>query len=181
MRPSKRHRLEKKERQLQWRPRKRADPLLAQHLIEGQRPGLALLAGAAVASAGAMVWTIVSLSTGFVFQVLAIAIGAACGFAIGHYGRAVDRRYARMSACLCILACVCGELLVAYALQVEVWLLYGANSLTLLAVFVLAGAVTAYLCTFAWLSRDQKQALWNERHKRDNEPSDASGQPDGSE
>ncbi len=178
MRPSKRHRLEKKQRQLQWRPPKRADPLLAQHLIEGQRPGPAILAGAVVAMAGAMVWMIVSLSLGFVFQVLAIAIGAACGFAIGHYGRAVDRRYARMSACFCILACVCGELLVAYALQVEIWLLYGASSVPLLAVFLLAGAVTAQLCTFAWLSRDQKQALWNERHKRDNEPSGASGQPD---
>jgi hypothetical protein len=181
MRPSKRHRLEKKERQLQWRPRKRADPLLAEHLIEGQRHGPAVLAGSAVAMAGAMVWTIVALSTSFVFQVLAIVIGAACGFAIGHYGRAVDRRYARMSACFCILACVCGELLVAYALQVEIWLLYGANSLTLLAVCLLAGAVTAYLCTFAWLSRDQKRALWNERHKRDNGPSPASDQPDGTE
>jgi hypothetical protein len=86
-----------------------------------------------------------------------------------------------MSAYFCILACVCGELLAAYALQVEIWLLYSAKSLTLLAVFLLAGAVTAHLCTFAWLSRDQKQALWNERHKRDSEPSGASGQPDGSE
>lgn len=181
MRPSKRHRLEKKKRELQWRPRKRADPLLAQHLIEGQRPGPAVLAGAVVAMAGAMVWTIVSLSTSFVFQLLAIVIGAACGFAIGHFGRCVDRRYARMSVYFCILACVCGELLVAYALQVEIWLLYGANSLTLLAVFLLVGAGTAYLCTFAWLSHDQKRALWNERHKRDNEPSGASGQPGGPE
>jgi hypothetical protein len=175
MRPSKRHRLEKKERQIQRRPRKRADPLLAQDLIEGQRPRAALLAGSAVAAAGAMIWTIIALSTTFVFQALTIAIGAACGFAIGHYGRVVDRRYARLSAYFCVLACVCGELLVAYALQVEIWLLYSAKSLTLLAVFLLAGAVTAYLCTFAWLSRVQKQALWNERHKRDNEPSGASG------
>ena len=176
MRPSERHRLEKKERQIQWRPRKRADPLLAQHLVEGQRPAAAMLAGAVVAMAGAMVWTIIALSTSFVLQALAIAIGAACGFAVGHYGRTVDRRYARMSAYLCILACVCGELLVAYALQVEIGLLYSASSLGLLAVFLLAGAVTAYLCTFAWLSRDQKQALWNKRHKRDDEPSSASGQ-----
>ena len=48
-------------------------------------------------------------------------------------------------------------------------------------VIVLAGAVTAYLCTFVWLSRDQKQALRNERHKRDNEPSGSSGQLGGSE
>jgi hypothetical protein len=181
MRPSKRHRLEKKKRQIQWRPSKRVDPLLAQHLVEGQRPGLAMLAGAVVAMAGAMVWTIVALSTGFVFQVLAIPIGAACGFAVGHFGRVVDRRYSRMSAYFCILACVCGELLVAYALQVEIGLLYSAKSLTLLAVFLLAGAVTAHLCTFVWLSRDQKRALWNERHKRDDEASDASGRPDGSE
>ena len=181
MRPSKRHRLEKKQRQLQrWR-RKRANPLLAQHLIEGQRYRPALLAGAVVAAAGAMIWAIVALSTNFGYQVLAIGIGAACGFAVGHYGRAVDRRYARMSAYFCLLACVCGELLVAYALQVEIGLLYSAKSLALLAVFLLAGAVTAHLCTFAWLSRDQKQALWNERHKRDNEPSGASVQPDGSE
>jgi hypothetical protein len=176
MRPSKRHRLEKRERQIQWRPRKRADPLLAQHLVEAQRPAAAVLAGAVVAMAGAMIWTIIALSTSFVFQAFAIAIGAACGFAVGHYGRTVDRRYARMSAYFCILACVCGELLVAYALQVEIGLLYSARSLALLAVFLLAGAVTAHLCTFAWLSRDQKQALWNERHKRDNEPSSASGQ-----
>jgi hypothetical protein len=175
MRPSKRHRLEKRERQIEWRPGKREDPLLAQHLVEGQRPAAAMLAGAVVAMAGAMVWTIIALSTSFVFQALAIAIGAACGFAVGHYGRTVDRRYARMSAYFCILACVCGELLVAYALQVEIGLLYSASSLALLAVFVLAGAVTAHLCTFAWLSRDQKQALWNERHKRDDEPSSASG------
>jgi hypothetical protein len=37
----------------------------------------------------------------------------------------------------------------------------------------LAGAVTAYLCTFAWLSRDQKQALWNERHKSSDDPKGA--------
>jgi hypothetical protein len=177
MRTSKRHRLEKKARQLQRRPRKRADPLLAQHLIEGQKPGPALLAGAVVAAAGAMVWTIVALSTSFGFQVLAIGIGAACGFAVGHFGRTVERRYARMSAYFCILACVGGELLVAYTLHVEIGLLYTAKSLALLAVFLIAGAVTAYLCTFAWLSRDQKRALWNERHKRDNEPSGASGRP----
>jgi len=177
MRPSKRHRLEKKERQIQRRPRKRIDPLLAEHLIEGQRHGPAMLAGAAAAMAGAMVWAIVALSTNFVFQALSIAIGAACGFAVGHYGRSVDRRYARMSAYFCILACVSGELLVAYALQVEIGLLYSAKSLTLLAVFLLAGAVTAHLSTFAWLSRDQKQALWNARRKRDDEPSGASGQP----
>ncbi len=140
-----------------------------------------MLAGAVVAMAGAMVWTIVALSTSFVFQVLAIAIGAACGFAIGHYGRAVDRRYARMSAYFCLVACVCGELLVAYTLQVEIWLLYHGYDLALLAVFLLAGAVTAYGCTFAWLSRDQKQALWRERNKLDNESSGASGQPGGFE
>lgn len=174
MRPSKRHRLEKRQSQLQWRPRKRRDPLLAQHLFEAQRPAAAALAGAVVAMAGAMIWTIIALSTSFVFQALALAIGAACGLAVGHYGRVVDRRYARMSAYFCIVACVCGELLVAYALQVEIWLLYSASSLALLAVFLLAGAVTAHLCTFAWLSREQKQALWDERHKRDDEPSSAS-------
>jgi hypothetical protein len=124
-----------------------------------------MLAGAVVATAGAMVWMIVSLSTSFLFQVLAIAIGAACGFAIGHFGRAVDHRFARVAAYSCILSCVGGELLAAYALQVEIWMLYTANSLALLVVFVLAGAITAYLCTFAWLSGDQKRALWNERHK----------------
>ncbi len=165
MRPSKRHRLEKKKRQLQRRPRKKPTPLLAQQLIDAQKHGSAMLAGAVVATAGAMVWTIVSLSTSFTFQVLAIAIGAACGFAIGHFGRAVDHRFARMAAYSCILSCIGGELLVAYALQVEMWMLYTANSLALLVVLVLAGAVTAYLCTFAWLSRDQKRALWNERHK----------------
>jgi hypothetical protein len=80
-----------------------------------------------------------------------------------------------MSAYFCVLACVCGELLVAYALQLEIWLLYSANSLILLVVFLLAGAVTAHLCTFAWLSRAQKQALWDERHKRGGEPPGASG------
>jgi len=124
-----------------------------------------MLAGAVVAAAGAMIWAIVSLSMSFTFQVLAIAIGAACGFAIGHFGRAVDHRFARMAAYSCILSCVGGELLVVYALQVEIWMLYTANSLALFVVFALAGAVTAYLCTFVWLSRDQKRALWNERHK----------------
>ena len=140
-----------------------------------------MLAGSVVAMAGAMIWTIIALSTSYVFQGFAIGIGAACGFAVGHYGRVVDRRYARMSAYFCILACFCGELLVAYALQVEIGLLYSAKSLTLLAVFVLVGAAIAHWCTFAWLSRDQKQALWNERHKRDDEPPGASGQPDASE
>ena len=54
-------RLEKKERQLQWRPRKRADPLLAQNLIEAQRPRAAMLAGAVVAMAGAIFWSIKAL------------------------------------------------------------------------------------------------------------------------
>jgi hypothetical protein len=176
MRPSKRHRLEKRRRELQERrPRKRVDPRLAENLIKGQRTGHALLAGAVVALAGAMVWMIVGLSTTWPFQLLALPIGAACGYAVGHYGRAVDRRYARMSAYCCVLACVCGELLVAYALQLEIGLLYTANSLALLVVFVFAGALTAHLCTFAWLSRDQKQALWDERHKRDDKLSGASG------
>jgi hypothetical protein len=170
MRTSKRHRLEKKERQLQRRRRKPSDSLIAQNLIEAQRPGPAMLAGGVTAIAGAMIWTIVSLSTGFAFQVLAIAIGAACGFAVGHFGRAVDHRYARMAVYSCLLACAGGEFLAAYALQVEIWMLYTANSLALLAVFVLAGVVTAYFVTFAWLSRDQKQALWNERHKTSDDP-----------
>jgi len=133
-----------------------------------------MLAGAVAASAGAMVWMIVALSTNFAFQLLAIAIGAACGYAVGRYGRIVERRYARISVYYCILACVGGELLVAYALKLEIWLLYGANSLSLLAACLLAGAVTAYFCTYAWLSRDQKQALWNERYKRGSEVSDDS-------
>jgi len=170
MRPSKRHRLEKRERELNWRKRKRVDPLLGRRLIEEQKPLYALLAGAVVAMAGAMIWTIVALATSFSIEWLAIAIGAACGLAVGYFGRAVDRRFARMSAYFCILACVCGELLVAYALQIEIWLLYSAKSLTLLVVFLLAGAVTAHLCTTAWLSRDQKQALWDERHKGRDEP-----------
>lgn len=134
-----------------------------------------MFAGGAVAVAGAMVWVIVALSTSFPVQLLAIAIGAGCGYAVGHQGRAVDPRFARMSAYLCIVSCACGELLVAYALRLDIRLLYSANSLALLAVCVLAGAVTAHLCTFAWLTRDQKQALWNERHKRDAGPSGASG------
>jgi hypothetical protein len=67
-----------------------------------------------------------------------------------------------------------GEVLVAYALQVEMGLLYSVQSLALLTVFLLAGAATAHLCTFAWLSRDQKQALWNERNKPDDESSGTS-------
>jgi len=166
MRPSKRHRLERKQRELdRRRPRKRVDPRLAEKLINGQRRGHALLAGAVVAMAGAMVWAIVALSTSFPFQLLAIPIGAASGFAVGYFGRAIDRDYARLSAYCCVLACVGGELLVAYALQLEIGLLYSAKTLTLLAIAVLAGASTAYLSTFAWLSRDQKRALWNERHK----------------
>lgn len=174
MRPSKRHRLERKERELKRRPRKRVDPLLGRRLIEEQKPRTALLAGAVVAMAGAMIWTILSLATSFAIQWLAIGIGAACGLAVGYFGRAVDRRFARMSAYFCILACVCGEFLVAYALQVEIGLLYSAKSLTLLVVFMLAGAFTAHLCTFAWLSRAQKQALRDERHKRGGEPAGAS-------
>jgi ABC-type dipeptide/oligopeptide/nickel transport system permease subunit len=174
MRPSKRHRLERKERELKPRPRKRVDPLLGRRLIEEQKPRTALLAGAVVALAGAMIWTILSLATSFAIQWLAIGIGAVCGLAVGYFGRAVDRRFARMSAYFCILACACGELLVAYALQVEIGLLYSAKSLALLVVFLLAGAFTAHLCTFAWLSRAQKQALRDERHKRGGEPSGAS-------
>jgi hypothetical protein len=174
MRPSKRHRLEKKESELRRRRRKRVDPLLGRRLIEEQKPRHALLAGAVVAMAGAMIWMIVALATSFSFQWLAIGIGAACGFAVGHFGRVVDRRYARMAAYFCIFACVCGELLVAYALQLEIWLLYGGNFPILLVICVLAGAVTAHLCTFAWLSRDQKKALWDERHKREGEPAGAS-------
>jgi hypothetical protein len=86
-----------------------------------------------------------------------------------------------MSAYFCIVACFCGEFLVVYALQVEIRLLYSAKSLALLAVFVLLGAATAHLCTFAWLSRDQKQALWNERNKSGDEPSGVPSQPGGSD
>jgi len=176
MRPSKRHRLENKQRELRLkRPRKRVDPHLAENLIKGQRFGYALLAGAVVALAGAMVWMIVALSTTSGFQLLAIPIGAACGYAVGYYGKAVDRRYARMAAYFCILTCAGGELLVAYALHLEIALLYTRSSLMLLVVFVLAGALTAHLCTFAWLSRDQKKALWDARHARVEPPEQALG------
>lgn len=147
--------------------------MLGRHLIEQQKPLYALLAGAVVAMAGAMIWTIVALATSFPIEWLAIVIGAASGLAVGYFGRAVDRRFARMSAYFCIFACVCGDFLVAYALRLDIWLLYSAKSLTRLVVFLLAGAVTAHLCTTAWLSRDQKQALWDERHKSGGEPSGA--------
>ncbi|MBW2543245.1 MAG: hypothetical protein JRF15_14260 [Deltaproteobacteria bacterium] len=163
-----------KQSELRNKRRKRVDPLLGRRLIEGQKPRHAVLAGAVVALAGAMIWTIVALATGLAIEWLAIGIGAACGLAVGYFGRAVDRRFARMSAYFCLLACVVGELLVAYALQLEIWLLYSASSLTRLVVFLLAGAVTAHLCTFAWLSREQKQALWKERHERAGGPADAS-------
>jgi len=176
MRPSKRHRLENKQRELRLRrPRKRVDPNLAENLIKGQRSGYALLAGAVVALAAAMIWMIVALSTTWPFQLLAIPIGAASGYAVGYYGKAVDRRFARMAAYFCILACAAGEFLVAYALHLEITLLYTTNSLLLVVVFVLAGALTAHLCTFAWLSRDQKKALWDARHERVEPPSQDPG------
>jgi hypothetical protein len=172
MRLSKRHRLEKRDRELRLRrKRKRVDPHLAEKLIAGQRTGYALFAGAVVAMAGSMVWMIVALSTTGGFQLLAIPIGAACGYAVGYYGKAVDRRFARLSAYCCILSCAGGEVLVAHTLHLQIGLLYTTNSLLLIVVFVLAGALTAHLCTFAWLSRDQKKALWDARHERVEPPS----------
>jgi hypothetical protein len=164
MRTSKRHRLEKKERQLDWRSRKRVDPLLAQHLLEGQKPVPALVAGGAAASAGAMAWTIIALATGWNLQALALAIGALSGFAIGHFGRAADYRYGRLAALFCVLSCAAGESLVAYSLNVSVWLLYDGFDLAALGLFMLGGACTAYGCAFWWLSRDQQQALWEHKH-----------------
>lgn len=160
MRPSRRSRLETAKRRTK---RKVVDPHLAQRLREGQKPAVGAIAGAIAAVASAMVWMIVVLFTDGLFPIMAIAIGAACGFAVGYFGRGIEPKFGIMAVAFTLVGWILGLCLIGYALQASPLLLLSANSL-LLHILVLAVALSvAYRCSFFWLPKSQKWTLSDER------------------
>jgi hypothetical protein len=160
MRPTRRNRLDTAERRSKV---KAPDPGLAQRLRDAQSQTRGAIAGAVAAAASAMVWMIVAIKFNGLYPAITIAMGAACGFAVGSFGRGVEARFGLMAVGFTVLAWISGLALIAYALKAPVSILLSADSPLLHLFSLLLGMLVAYWCTFVWLPKSQKWALSDER------------------
>lgn len=70
-----------------------------------------MLAGAAAAAVGAVVWALAAYATGYQFEFLALLIGAATGLAVRRAGGAADGRLQVTGALLAVAGCAAGTFL----------------------------------------------------------------------
>ncbi len=90
--------------------------VLRGRLRAGQRPLLAVIAGAIAAAAGAAGWAAVTVYTGHRAPFLAIGVGALVGLAIRRSGNGVHFIFGVAGATLALGGCLAGNLLAAMSI-----------------------------------------------------------------
>ena len=68
------------------------------------------IAGTVACLVGAVLWAVVTVSTGFQIGYMAIAVGAMVGMAIRYTGKGMDPIFGYMGAVLALLGCLLGNL-----------------------------------------------------------------------
>ena len=78
---------------------------MEQNLVKG------ILAGLFAAVAGALVWAVVTVATGYQIGYMAVAIGFAVGYMMRITGRGIDKIFGVMGALLALFGCMLGNFL----------------------------------------------------------------------
>lgn len=119
--------------------------LAMERLRARQNLGLAIVAGMFAAIAGAVIWALATIATGYQIGWLAIIVGVLVGMAVRIAGNGIDRIFGITGALLSLVGCALGNLLtVAYfAAQAQ-----GVPYFELLARLDLDTAVQMMIATF---------------------------------
>lgn len=82
---------------------------------------MALFSGILVGLIGAILWGMITVSTGYQIGYMAIAIGAGVGFTMRYFGKGVDQIFGISGAIIAVLSCALGNVLsiVGFAAEYE--------------------------------------------------------------
>jgi len=72
---------------------------------------MALFSGILVGLIGALLWGMITVSTGYQIGYMAIAIGAGVGFSMRYFGKGVDQIFGISGAIIAVLSCALGNIL----------------------------------------------------------------------
>jgi len=78
-------------------------------LLREQNLPLALVAGAVTALIGALIWMGITVATDMHLGLVALAVGAAVGYAVRYAGKGVTKVYGIIGAVFTLLGCLAGE------------------------------------------------------------------------
>ncbi len=90
-----------------------------EHLRKNQNIGMAIVGGLAASFVGAILWTVVTVSTGWQIGFMAIGVGILVGFAVRFLGKGVDIPFGIVGAVFALLGCVLGNFLAVYGLTAQ--------------------------------------------------------------
>src|SRR5574341_966188 len=85
-----------------------------QDLKDQQNFGLAVIAGAGAALAGAMAWAAITAATNTQIGWMAVGVGFLVGYAVRAAGKGVEKGFGVLGAVLALLGCVLGNALTIY-------------------------------------------------------------------
>ena len=83
----------------------------------------AIITGLVIGVAGAILWAIITVSTGFQIGYMAIAIGAGVGYGMRYLGKGIDPIFGFAGAASALFGCLLGNFLsiVGFTAEVEGW------------------------------------------------------------
>ncbi len=90
--------------------------LARQRLAAEQKLGAGIAAGAVAALAGAALWAVITVFTGYQIGFMAVGIGFLVGWAVRAAGKGVDKTFGIAGAVLALLGCLAGNLLAVVGL-----------------------------------------------------------------
>ncbi|NDV65333.1 hypothetical protein [Bacteroides sp. 224] len=82
-----------------------------EQLKKEQNMPMAVVAGLAACVAGAIVWALISVSSGMQIGYMAVGMGFLVGYAIRLFGKGVTPVFGVLGACMALLGCVLGDYL----------------------------------------------------------------------
>ena len=72
---------------------------------------MAILGGLGAAIISAMIWAMVTVSTGYQIGLMSIAVGFIVGYAVRYSGKGIDQHFGIIGAVLALFGCLLGNLL----------------------------------------------------------------------
>lgn len=101
------------------------DPILVEHAVgrfrEEQNLTGGALAGLAAAVAGAAVWAVITVATGYQIGWMAIGVGFLVGLSVRLAGKGIDKSFGVAGALLALVGCLLGNFLTVVHFVAEAW------------------------------------------------------------
>lgn len=89
------------------------DPVMVEYAMgrfrEEQKLGAGILAGFVAAVAGAALWAVITVATGYQIGWMAVGVGFLVGLAVRQVGRGLDKSFGIAGALLALLGCLLGN------------------------------------------------------------------------